>query len=39
MDLMTILGGLCGFGVVVYILQVGDMTKFLLNAEAGVLIF
>ncbi|HBL19070.1 MAG: hypothetical protein A2X36_04465 [Elusimicrobia bacterium GWA2_69_24] len=39
MDLMTILGGFCGFGVVVYILHVGQMTKFLLNPEAGVLIF
>lgn len=39
MDLMTIFGTLCGLGVVLFILIVGEMTKFLLNLEAIVLIF
>lgn len=39
MDLMTILGACTGFGVVLYILSVGNMTRFLLNPEAFILIF
>jgi chemotaxis protein MotA len=39
MDLMTIIGGCTGFGVVFYILSVGNMTRFLLNPEAFILIF
>lgn len=39
MDLMTILGAGTGFGVVLYILSVGNMTRFLLNPEAVILIF
>lgn len=39
MDLMTILGGGVGFGVVVFILIRGHMLQFLLNPEAMVLIF
>lgn len=36
---MTILGAAVGFGVVLYILSVGNMTRFLLNPEAIILIF
>ncbi|HAM36068.1 MAG TPA: hypothetical protein DEB40_04930 [Elusimicrobia bacterium] len=39
MDLMSILGLTCGFGVVYYTLYVGQMTRFLLNPEAIILIF
>lgn len=39
MDLMTIVGGLTGFGVVFFILSTGNMTRFLLNPEAFILIF
>ncbi|OGR86126.1 MAG: hypothetical protein A3J74_07490 [Elusimicrobia bacterium RIFCSPHIGHO2_02_FULL_57_9] len=39
MDFMTIVGTLVGCGVVLYILSVGNMTHFLLNQEAIILIF
>src|SRR5438552_7411271 len=39
MDLMTILGAACGMGVIYYILWVGQMTRFLLNSEAIILVF
>ncbi len=39
MDLMTILGGATGIGVVLYILHAGNMMRFLLNPEAVILIF
>jgi chemotaxis protein MotA len=39
MDLMTVLGAAVGFGVVYHILSVGQMSQFLLNAEAIILIF
>ena len=39
MDLMTILGVVVGFGVVLYVLSIGHMTRFLLNPEAIILIF
>ncbi len=39
MDLMTIIGTIVGLGVVIFILVVGEMTKFLLNGEAIILIF
>jgi len=38
-DLMTLLGVTVGFGVVIYILAVGNMTSFLLNPQAIILIF
>lgn len=38
-DMMTILGTIVGLGVVLFILIAGEMTKFLLNVEALVLIF
>lgn len=38
-DLMTLLGASVGLGVVLYILAVGNMTKFLLNPQAIILIF
>ncbi|MBI3289582.1 MAG: MotA/TolQ/ExbB proton channel family protein [Elusimicrobia bacterium] len=39
MDLMTIGGIACGFGVIYYVLATGHMTQFLFNFEAIVLIF
>src|SRR5262245_20533983 len=39
MDLMTILGAAVGSGVVLFILHTGQMTHFLLNPEAIILIF
>ncbi len=39
MDLMTIIGATVGFGVVFFILSTGNMTRFLLNPEAIILIF
>jgi len=39
MDLMTIFGAVTGIGVVLYILSVGNMTRFLLNPEAVILIY
>ena len=39
MDLMTLLGGTIGIGVIVFVLSAGGMVKFLLNWEAIVLIF
>lgn len=39
MDLMTIIGVTVGFGVVYFILSTGNMTRFLLNPEAIILIF
>jgi chemotaxis protein MotA len=39
MDLMTILGVAVGLGVVLFVLSIGQMTHFLLNTEAIVLIF
>ncbi len=39
MDLMTLIGGVSGLGVVLFILQKGQMVHFLLNSEAIVLIF
>ncbi len=36
---MTVLGLLCGIGVVVFVLSAGGMLKFLLNWEAIILIF
>jgi chemotaxis protein MotA len=36
---MTILGSSVGFGVVFYVLHSGDMTRFLLNPHAIILIF
>lgn len=39
MDLMTILGVAVGMGVVLFVLSIGQMTHFLLNTEAIVLIF
>ena len=39
MDFMTIIGGVVGIGVVIFILSVGHMMHFLLNPEAIILIF
>ncbi|PIU17676.1 MAG: hypothetical protein COT18_12745 [Elusimicrobia bacterium CG08_land_8_20_14_0_20_59_10] len=39
MDLMTVLGGTIGMGVIVFVLSSGGMLKFLLNWEAIILIF
>ncbi|MFH1726756.1 MAG: MotA/TolQ/ExbB proton channel family protein [Elusimicrobiota bacterium] len=39
MDLMTVLGSLCGLGVIFYILIAQDLAEFLLNTHAFVLIF
>jgi chemotaxis protein MotA len=39
MDLMTLLGGMTGIGVIVYVLSSGGMLRFLLNWQAIVLIF
>jgi chemotaxis protein MotA len=39
MDLMTLGGLICGVGVVYFVLYVGQMTQFLLNREAFLLIF
>src|ERR1017187_1143514 len=39
MDLMTIIGASVGFGVVIFVLSTGHMTRFLLNPEAIILIF
>lgn len=39
MDFMTIIGGVVGIGVVLFILSVGHMIHFLLNPEAIILIF
>ncbi len=39
MDLMTLLGVACGAGVIFHILHQGNMTQFLLNPEAIILIF
>ncbi|MBU2572877.1 MAG: MotA/TolQ/ExbB proton channel family protein [Elusimicrobia bacterium] len=39
MDLMTVLGVLCGMGVIILVLSSGGMLKFLLNWEAILLIF
>lgn len=39
MDLMTLLGGLTGLGVIIFVLSTGGMLKFLLNWEAIILIF
>ena len=39
MDLMTLMGGLVGAGVIVFVLSSGGMLQFLLNWEAIILIF
>jgi len=39
MDLMTLLGGIIGLGVIFFVLSTGGMLKFLLNWEAIILIF
>ncbi|MBI4061542.1 MAG: MotA/TolQ/ExbB proton channel family protein [Elusimicrobia bacterium] len=39
MDFMTILGAAVGSGVIFFILSTGNMTRFLLNPEAIILIF
>lgn len=39
MDLMTLLGGITGLGVIFFVLSTGGMLKFLLNWEAIILIF
>lgn len=39
MDLMTVLGVVIGFGVVIFVVVIGKMAQFLLNFEAFVLIF
>lgn len=39
MDLMTLIGGMTGIGVIVFVLSAGGMLRFLLNWEAIVLIF
>ncbi|MBI5743177.1 MAG: MotA/TolQ/ExbB proton channel family protein [Elusimicrobia bacterium] len=39
MDFMTLLGGLTGIGVIVFVLSSGGMLRFLLNWEAIILIF
>lgn len=39
MDLMTILGGVVGLGVVIFVVVAGHMARFLLNKEAIILIF
>ena len=39
MDLMTLLGGITGLGVIFFVLSTGGMLRFLLNWEAIILIF
>ena len=39
MDLMTLIGTAVGLGVVVFVVVNGDIARFLLNAEAVILIF
>lgn len=39
MDLMTVFGAAVGLGVVMFVIVHGDMTKYLLNLEAFILIF
>ncbi|MBI5242723.1 MAG: MotA/TolQ/ExbB proton channel family protein [Elusimicrobia bacterium] len=39
MDIMTLVGAVCGIGVVVYVLSMGGMAHYLLNREAIILIF
>jgi chemotaxis protein MotA len=39
MDLMTVIGGVTGLGVIFFVLSSGGMLRFLLNAEAIILIF